>query len=146
MVEGAQLLVPLALVVVADQAIKVALTTALADGRTVGSLVRLRLVRGSTIAAALRVPRWILALVWLATVGAVAVLGPETSLFDSPAARIALGAALGGAAGNLLDHPLHGGVVDYLDVRIWPAFNLADAAIVVGVIVALASGVLGGPR
>lgn len=139
MVEGAQLLVPLVLVVVADQAIKVALTTALADGHTLGSVVRVRVVRGRMIAAALRIPAWTLVVVWLGVLAAVVLLAPASSLFDSPAARVGLGVALGGAAGNLLDHPLHGGVVDYLDLRIWPAFNLADAAIVIGVVVALAA-------
>lgn len=38
----------------------------------------------------------------------------------------------GGACGNLLDRARLGHVVDYLDLHIWPVFNLADAAIVVG--------------
>jgi signal peptidase II len=42
----------------------------------------------------------------------------------------------GGAAGNLLDRLLHGGVTDFVELRagnfIWPAFNLADSAITVG--------------
>src|ERR1700726_4449456 len=42
----------------------------------------------------------------------------------------------GGAAGNLLDRLLHGGVTDFLELRagsfVWPAFNLADTAITVG--------------
>ncbi|MCD6540693.1 signal peptidase II, partial [Candidatus Bipolaricaulota bacterium] len=39
---------------------------------------------------------------------------------------------LGGALGNLLDRVLRGYVVDYVDFRFFPAFNLADAAVVVG--------------
>ena len=38
----------------------------------------------------------------------------------------------GGAAGNLLDRVRLGFVIDYLDVHVWPVFNLADVAIVVG--------------
>lgn len=38
----------------------------------------------------------------------------------------------GGAAGNLLDRVRLGVVVDYLDLHVWPVFNFADAAIVVG--------------
>lgn len=38
----------------------------------------------------------------------------------------------GGAAGNLLDRIRLGFVVDYLDFHVWPVFNVADAAIVVG--------------
>lgn len=40
---------------------------------------------------------------------------------------------LGGAIGNLIDRIQSGFVVDYLDFRIWPIFNLADIAIVFGV-------------
>jgi signal peptidase II len=49
-----------------------------------------------------------------------------------------IGVALiaGGAAGNLLDRLLHGGVTDFLELRAgtfrWPAFNLADSAITIG--------------
>ena len=43
------------------------------------------------------------------------------------------GLVLGGAAGNLIDRLFSGGVTDYLDLRVWPIFNLADVAIVCGV-------------
>jgi signal peptidase II len=38
----------------------------------------------------------------------------------------------GGAVGNLLDRVRLGFVIDYLDLHVWPVFNLADVAIVVG--------------
>ncbi len=41
----------------------------------------------------------------------------------------------GGALGNLTDRLRMGYVVDFIDFRIWPVFNLADTAIVVGVII-----------
>lgn len=55
---------------------------------------------------------------------------------------IAFGLIIGGALGNVLDRLRLGAVVDFLDFHFWdyhwPAFNLADAAIVVGVAVLLA--------
>lgn len=50
-------------------------------------------------------------------------------------AWIRYGAAmlLGGAVGNLIDRIFQGSVVDFFDFRIWPVFNVADIAIVVGV-------------
>lgn len=57
--------------------------------------------------------------------------------------RIALGYSLilGGAMGNAIDRILRGAVVDYLDFYVgswhWPAFNLADFAIVMGVLLLL---------
>jgi signal peptidase II len=51
-------------------------------------------------------------------------------------AQCGLALILGGAAGNALDRVIHGGVTDFLEVRlwtyIWPAFNVADSAITVG--------------
>lgn len=47
--------------------------------------------------------------------------------------RIAVGFLMGGALGNLFDRVRHGYVVDFIDFRIWPVFNLADIAIVLGV-------------
>jgi len=54
--------------------------------------------------------------------------------FTDTTAQVALGAALGGAGGNLHDRLARGGVVDFLDLGFWPVFNLADAAIVVGAV------------
>ena len=41
---------------------------------------------------------------------------------------------LGGAIGNLIDRLAFGYVIDFLDFRIWPAFNIADSAITIGAI------------
>jgi len=46
--------------------------------------------------------------------------------------RIALALQLGGALGNLSDRLRTGHVVDFIDFRFWPVFNMADAFIVVG--------------
>jgi len=44
----------------------------------------------------------------------------------------ALGLILGGALGNLTDRLLFGYIIDFLDFRVWPVFNIADSAITVG--------------
>lgn len=46
--------------------------------------------------------------------------------------HVGLGLMLGGASGNIVERLRFGYVLDYLDVHVWPVFNLADAAIVVG--------------
>ncbi len=52
------------------------------------------------------------------------------------ASQVGIALIAGGAAGNLLDRLLHGGVTDFLELRAghfrWPAFNLADSAITIG--------------
>jgi signal peptidase II len=47
------------------------------------------------------------------------------------------GLLLGGAIGNLVDRVREGAVIDFIDPMAWPAFNVADACIVVGVLVLL---------
>jgi signal peptidase II len=63
-------------------------------------------------------------------------------LYKLPSKQVWLATALaliiGGALGNLCDRVIHGYVIDFLDFYIgtwhWPAFNLADSAISVGII------------
>ena len=47
---------------------------------------------------------------------------------------MALGLVLGGAMGNLIDRIYRGSVTDFIDFSFWPAFNIADSAIVIGTI------------
>lgn len=73
----------------------------------------------------------------LLMVGSAVALGVVAwMMIAQPPSRTMLaggGLVLGGAAGNLLDRVSSGGVTDYLDLRVWPIFNLADVAIVSGV-------------
>jgi len=50
-----------------------------------------------------------------------------------PILPVALGLVIGGSFSNLVDRVRLGHVTDFLDLRFWPAFNLADSFIVVGV-------------
>jgi signal peptidase II len=54
-----------------------------------------------------------------------------------PVLPVALGLVIGGSLSNLLDRVRLGYVTDFLDFRYWPAFNLADSFIVIGVLVLL---------
>jgi signal peptidase II len=56
-----------------------------------------------------------------------------------PVLPVALGLVIGGSVSNLVDRVRLGYVTDFLDLRFWPAFNLADTFIVVGVLVLLAT-------
>lgn len=49
-------------------------------------------------------------------------------------ARLFLAMILAGALGNLIDRIRFGYVIDFLDLRIWPVFNIADSAITIGAI------------
>ncbi len=63
--------------------------------------------------------------------------------------RWGLGLMAGGALGNVVERLRFGYVLDYLDVHVWPVFNLADTAIVVGaglLVLALSVSRPGGER
>ena len=76
----------------------------------------------------------------------VTVLIYWLSRVESPLLAVAIGLIIGGAIGNVIDRIRLGAVVDFLDFHIgswhWPAFNVADSAICVGVAVMLLDGLL----
>jgi len=55
-------------------------------------------------------------------------------LLNNMLGKIVLGLVLGGTIGNLIDRLRFGYVTDFIDFTFWPAFNIADSAIVIGVI------------
>ena len=59
---------------------------------------------------------------------------------DRPGLWIAVGLLCGGALGNLADRLRDGSVIDFVNLPLWPAFNVADVAIVIGV--GLLAGIL----
>jgi signal peptidase II len=76
----------------------------------------------------------------------VTVLTYWLSRVESPLLAGAISLIIGGAVGNVIDRIRFGAVVDFLDFHIgswhWPAFNIADSAICVGVAVMLLDGLL----
>jgi len=56
---------------------------------------------------------------------------------ELPLLWLPVGMLVGGAAGNLIDRAREGAVVDFIDPVAWPAFNVADSCIVLGVLLLL---------
>lgn len=69
----------------------------------------------------------------LAVIGIIIIAYKQFPVHNRLSLKLALALQLGGALGNLLDRIRFGYVVDFLDFRVWPVFNLADVAIVLGV-------------
>jgi len=82
--------------------------------------------------------RWLVTLFSLAALVLLCSLATRIVPDGGWLGPVALGLVFGGAAGNLLDRWRLGAVVDFLDVHWqgyhWPAFNVADSAITVGVL------------
>ncbi|MGH2448085.1 MAG: signal peptidase II, partial [Chloroflexota bacterium] len=110
----------------------------LSRGREVvilGGLVRLDYIRNSGAAfGILQTHGLVFALIALVVVGAILFYARRLAASPWPVAA-ATGFILGGAVGNLVDRLRLGYVVDFIDLRWWPVFNLADSAIVIGVLV-----------
>ncbi len=81
--------------------------------------------------------RAVLVLVWFTALVSAIILYRSGAWFQGRVALCGLGLAFGGAAGNLLDILRCRYIVDFIDLRWWPVFNLADVAIVAGLAVAL---------
>ena len=67
----------------------------------------------------------------------VLLIGYFVANRDMPLLWLPVGLLLGGAVGNLIDRAVEGAVIDWIDPVAWPAFNIADACIVVGVLTLL---------
>ncbi len=84
---------------------------------------------------------------WLfftASVGVSLFIAVLSTRLVSRISSVALGLILGGALGNLTDRIIHGPgvsgrVTDFIDLHVWPVFNLADSAIVIGAVLILLS-------
>lgn len=74
-------------------------------------------------------------LVSLLTIGALTLLVVYFALRAStPWLWLPVGIIIGGALGNLADRAREGAVIDFIDPVFWPAFNLADMGIVLGIL------------
>ena len=143
-------------VVVLDQVTKVAASGALAAGRPVEVLPFLNLTLLHNTGAAFSFlsdaagwQRWFFVAVALVVTGVLVLWLRRLGAGERWLAG-ALALVIGGAVGNLWDRVAYGYVVDFIDLHAagwhWPAFNVADSAITVGVVVILLDGFLAGRR
>jgi lipoprotein signal peptidase len=75
---------------------------------------------------------WMHVGLWIASIAIAAVLVRAGMIAENARNAAAIGAALGGAAGNIADRLRLGAIVDFIAIGRCPPFNLADVAIVVG--------------
>lgn len=121
-----------AAVLIVDQAAKAVVRSQMTVGQEIDLIGPLKLVsaRNDGVAfGAFGGSSW-----WLLAVLALLLIALITAVARSAGPRTwpAAGLIIGGALGNLVDRVLFGEVTDFVKVGAWPAFNVADAAIVVG--------------
>lgn len=123
-------------VFVSDQILKALVIRSLRNGQFIdllGGLVRVDFTRNSGAAFGMFQSGGLVFAAVAIVVCAGIVIFYRRIAGSAVLVRLALGLILGGALGNLADRVRLGYVVDYVDLRWWYVFNLADSAIVVGV-------------
>lgn len=143
-----RLSVAASVVVILDQLTKSLAVDRLGDGRVIDVVegavsFRLTLNSGGAFGLGQGFPLFFLG----ATIVVVALILVWVRNLDDLRLAIPLGMVLGGGIGNAMDRLFRdtdGRVVDFVDLHVWPVFNLADASITVGVIAILAITALAG--
>lgn len=94
---------------------------------------------GAAFGLLTRAPRLVVVLINLAVTGVFVLL--VRPYLSTRAGMAAAALIFGGALSNLLDRIRLGYVVDYLDIHVWPVFNIADACVVAGVAVLILAAI-----
>jgi signal peptidase II len=144
--QGVVFLVIALLVAAADQLSKTWIRSYPPDGRAIFEAGFFRIIHIQNTGAAFGLFQGqSFALTIVALVGVVVILlfaflvYRHTPYLNNMLSRVALGLVLGGTVGNLIDRLCFGSVTDFIDFGFWPAFNIADSAITVGIIIFLYS-------
>ena len=123
-------------VVALDQSTKALVVGRFAPGAPGAPLlfgIRIRHLRNARPGAGLALRPHLLFAIWILIGCSVPLLLAASGSLHLAEAQIALGAILAGTLSNLIDTATRGAVIDLIDLRMWPVFNLADAAILVGI-------------
>ena len=128
----------LAVVIAADQLTKHLVDQAIGPGQQRGLLPGVHLVHeinhGVAFSVAAGGPQIVVVVIAVAIVGIVAYFLRH---IERPLLWLPAGLMVGGALGNLVDRLRDGAVTDFIKLPHWPAFNVADTAITLGVVALL---------
>ena len=126
-----------AIIIILDQILKLILSRTLELGQSIPlikNLFHLTLIHNTGAGFGILKDHGSL-LIWISIIA----MGIITYYYDQIPKKdrlpqIAAGLLMGGIIGNLIDRLAHGFVIDFFDLMVWPAFNIADSAITIGVI------------
>ena len=129
------------LIVVADQLSKAWLRTNLSEGQSLFELGFFRITHIHNAGAAFGLfqgQSFALTIIAIVAITIILVYAFISYRYfpwlDSLLGKLALGLVFGGTVGNLIDRLRLGYVTDFIDFGYWPAFNVADSAVTIGII------------
>ena len=115
-----------------------------------GNVVRLTYIENPGIAFGIRVSSMALVTTLSIVASGVIVYYMIRYRREGFTVQLPLALILGGAVGNLIDRLLYGRVVDFIDIGIgdarWPAFNIADSSVTIGIVMFLYTTFLRRPQ
>lgn len=120
-----------------DQIIKYLVVVFLQGRVELLPFISISLEKNSGIAWSIPIPPIILIPLSLILLVIIPYLAVTSLNLEKKLSQIALCLLIGGGAGNVIDRILHGYVVDYISVGLWPVFNLADAFLTIGIFIIL---------
>ena len=122
-------------IIAADQLLKYAVISEMTLGQSVSvipGILHLTYIENAGAAfGILEHQRWLFIAVAVVLIAAAVYFHRQISRL-SLSHKIAVAMLTGGAVGNMIDRIHIGRVIDYIDFRVWPIFNFADIAIVLG--------------
>jgi len=127
-----------AVVVCADRWSKIAACAFLTHGEPVtliGAWVQLTLVFNAGGAFGIMKGAHLFFIATSSIISSLIILSVIKYKVTRPRTLITLGLILGGALGNLIDRIAFGYVIDFIDLGVWPVFNVADSCVTIGTIV-----------
>ena len=125
------------LVILADQYTKYLVRHKLVEGKSVkfiGKVVYLTYLKNEGAAfSILQGGRWIFVII--AVVAAALIIVNAKFVLSNGLLSVGTALLLGGIVGNLIDRIFLGFVTDFVDLRFWPVFNIADSAVDIGLLI-----------
>ena len=139
---------PLVIIVLIDQYTKHLASSALESGplSLIPAVLQLKLSHNNSLAFGLFFNKWLIA--GLIMIALILLIATYVTSFSQKTmlSLVALGMILGGAVGNIIDRIRVGHVVDFIDIVFWSIFNVADIAIVAGLIILLVESFISSPN
>ncbi len=129
------------LIVAADQFSKNWIRTNLDPGQSIFRIGFFQITYANNTGAAFGLfQNHTLVLTIISIIGVIAILVGyrfvnRIAVLQSMPWRVVLGLVLGGTLGNLIDRARLGYVTDFIDFHYWPAFNVADASVTIGILI-----------
>ncbi len=130
------------LVLLTDQFTKVLIRRALSNGESISIIdqfIQLKIVENSGGAFGIFPGSQIFLFIISSIVIAVAFFYWLSNRPNALVVTLSFGLIIGGALGNMIDRLMYRNVTDFIDFKFWPVFNIADLAIVLGMILFLNS-------